>query len=286
MQMTEIEKEKGCMVVAMIEKVKAHLTLAQAQARGEDSKHAGNEKADLEAGFAAGAIDSRDRQKYERRIANNVRWMRDMANGLDKQQWFSFKQVGKAARVPARRASGEATEGPHVVCWDGQLGRWSCALCGTTSISDSKWEAIKRVRRVRCLPGDIMEGIGNGHQLQIAWMHGRFSMIFCLRCGWQRIAKGRGLLGDCTPRNANPTRVKRFGMACHPVTGTHFDLITSVGYGLWRLFRQAKGGLESSTDRVQEALLQGVPAGGERLGLGQGNRAVGQGEVGDEISYA
>ena len=73
-QMTGLLAEKKMeVIVTEMVKVRAHQSLAQAEAAGEGHLHRGNDKADDEAGKAAGAVDTKDRVAYIKELDSRVR---------------------------------------------------------------------------------------------------------------------------------------------------------------------------------------------------------------------
>ena len=101
--------------------------------------------------------------------------------------------------------------------------------------------------KIRCLAAGLMEGIDQSHQLWIGWMHGEFSMIFCVGCGRWRCSAGRGLLGGCDTAKGQLTRVTRVRAGKHPVSGLKFDKVTRPTAAMaWRgAYTVARSGYEA-----------------------------------------
>jgi hypothetical protein len=222
------EIEDGQVVVQEMCKVKAHLDYAGSVALGQGGWHAGNEKADLEAGLAACKYVTAARVEFERELRVRAKWLGDVAAALAKMEWTDWKRVGKMAVPYVGRFSGVGPRSQgrvHRVCWSPAMGRWQCCLCGRWSKLGKKGASHKLARR-SCVPVDFFEGVGTGHSVAVGWYGDQVSLLFCVCCGRQRASRSQGLQGPCDPSVANRTRVRRAQEGCNPLTGGRFDFVT------------------------------------------------------------
>ena len=191
-QMAQLTKEREIpAIVHKVLKVTAHKTREQLAQLGEDQWHQGNEKADVEAGHAAGAVEAVDRIRYSKELDGRVQRLRSIARSLHGQQWTDFQKLGKAYTIKGRRARQGGQ--PHMLAWDSVVKRWGCQMCGRHAVG-AKGDAVRKLCKASCTQHDLLEGVGSGHQIRFGWLDGRFSIAVCLRCGRWRSSRGRGLL--------------------------------------------------------------------------------------------
>ena len=166
-------------IVNEMVKVRAHQSLAQAEAASEGHLHRGNDKADDEAGKAAGAVDTIERVAYMKELDNRIRWLRQVAKALHKQAWTDLSKAGKEIR---RRGNRVGKNVAHEVEWRPALNAWGCKLCGRI-VRGEKGAAMLRLSKRDCGSQDLLEGVGSGHNISLGWLDGAFSMACCSSCG-------------------------------------------------------------------------------------------------------
>ncbi len=209
-------------VVQEMVKVKAHLTLAQAEAAGEGKLHAGNDKADQEAGRAAGAVDTKERVAYMKGLDKKVLWLRQVARALHKQEWADVKNVGKRKSGEVHVAQGSKRQ--HQIEWRGSSNAWACTVCGRLARGGKAKAAVSLGKRA-CEGEGILGGIDQEHQISTGWTNGALVLAFCTKRGRYRSSKGKGLKGRCDTARAQKTRLDRVREGRHPVLGTKFEEI-------------------------------------------------------------
>ncbi len=223
----EVERGLGQIVTAMV-KIKAHQTKEQAAANGDAGLYLfrGNEKADIEAGHAAGAMERVEREAYLKQLEGKVRRLRLLAKALHKMAWTDTKMAGLKKAGPKAVKTLPRMEDHGMVWWQGR-NKWGCGKCGRWAEGD-KGGARKRLQKKKCVSEGLLADVDGSHQVWLGWIDGCFSMAFCTKCGRWRTSAGRGLLGPCDPGRQR-ARLPRLRQGKHPVTGIKFERITRPG---------------------------------------------------------
>ena len=81
---------------------------------------AGNEKAHVEVGRAAGAIDAQARIVFTNELDRRIKWLRGVAKPLHKQSWTDIAKVGKLKAVPCSNGSTASKGGEGCLTWNQQ----------------------------------------------------------------------------------------------------------------------------------------------------------------------
>ena len=157
-------------------------------------------------------------------LDNRIRWLRQVARALHKQEWTDMVKMGRECGRKEKRP-GKAVR--HDIEWRPTLNAWGCKLCGRIARGGKRAAALRLSKR-ECGSHVMLNGIGAGHKIQMGWLDGAFSMAFCSTCGRWRSSKGKGLKGNCDPGAAQKTRLTRIREGKHPVNGRKFDYVRSI----------------------------------------------------------
>ena len=201
-------------------KVKAHLSLRQAQVTGQERFWKGNELVDLEAKRAASHLAPPvDKVKlYAEQTGRAVRLFKGVATMLDKWPEFPFElkkiERSKQPTRPAKQKDSLA----HSFSWDSHLSRWRCELCGV-----QKRTQKHRIDKTPC-PGRsrVMHSskIHASHKLWVAPLldGSHWPLLYCNLCGAHSSVRLQNLTHSCLGELAvGKTRLLsrlRFGL--HP----------------------------------------------------------------------